>query len=263
MSPSTRSWRGARSQTTVLQLTFYSHELARHPGTDARSGCRSCLAPASRRSSDRRSSRRFIVGRGCGSRRRSGSGRRRIRTRSITAGSVPSSQFATRDGTSKDLSSASRTSGGIRSSALISPGISTLQTLGDLPPNDRPSRTYRPATFAALRHQAALQLEARRTGTHRYDLLAPEERRGLGLLPAPSPGDLFYDIEGDPFWEPGRGLEYLHGITDTDGRFTSIWAHDRDEERVALEQRRWSSSSRPNIRIPWRASTATSPVSRS
>ena len=52
--------------------------------------------------------------------------------------------------------------------------------------------------------------------------------------PPPSPGDLFYDIEGDPFWEPGRGLEYLHGITDADGKFTGIWAHDRDEERRAL-----------------------------
>ena len=92
------------------------------------------------------------------------------------------------------------------------------------------------ASFETLRHQASLQLAARRTGTRSYELLAPEERRGLGLLPAPSPGDLFYDIEGDPFWEPGRGLEYLHGITDTDGRFTAIWAHDRDEERVALER---------------------------
>jgi RNase_H superfamily/AAA domain len=55
-------------------------------------------------------------------------------------------------------------------------------------------------------------------------------------LPAPSPGDLFYDIEGDPYWEPGRGLEYLHGIVDRGGRFTAIWAHDRDEERRALER---------------------------
>ncbi len=92
------------------------------------------------------------------------------------------------------------------------------------------------ATFETLRHQASLQLSARRTNTHRYELLEPTELRGFGLLPAPSPGDLFYDIEGDPFWEPGRGLEYLHGITDADGAFTAIWAHDRDEERQALER---------------------------
>jgi hypothetical protein len=30
------------------------------------------------------------------------------------------------------------------------------------------------------------------------------EKRGLGLLPVPSAGDLFYDIEGDPFWGSAR-----------------------------------------------------------
>lgn len=114
-------------------------------------------------------------------------------------------------------------------------GIRTLEALGDTPPGTAVARMA-PETFEALRHQAALQLEARRTGTHRYDLLEPLEKRGLELLPPPSPGDLFYDIEGDPFFEPGRGLEYLHGITDTDRRFTAIWAHDRDEEKRALAQ---------------------------
>ena len=38
---------------------------------------------------------------------------------------------------------------------------------------------------------------------------------GLALLPAPDPGDLYYDIEGDPFAEGGAGLEYLHGVVDT------------------------------------------------
>ncbi|MEX2613163.1 MAG: TM0106 family RecB-like putative nuclease, partial [Gaiellaceae bacterium] len=93
-----------------------------------------------------------------------------------------------------------------------------------------------PQTFEQLRHQASLQLSARRTHTHRYDLLPPQEKRGLGLLPAPSPGDLFYDIEGDPFFEPGRSLEYLHGLVDRDGAFSALWAHDREEERRLLER---------------------------
>ena len=45
-----------------------------------------------------------------------------------------------------------------------------------------------------------------------YHLLAEEPQRGFALLPQPSPGDLFFDIEGDPFWEPARGLEYLFGV---------------------------------------------------
>ena len=35
-------------------------------------------------------------------------------------------------------------------------------------------------------------------------------------------GDLFFDIEGDPFWEPGRGLEYLWGIVDTRRRVPPV-----------------------------------------
>jgi uncharacterized protein len=96
------------------------------------------------------------------------------------------------------------------------------------------SSGWRPRTFETLRAQAAWQLSYRRTGLHRYELLEPLEQRGLGLLPAPSAGDLFYDIEGDPFWEPGKGLEYLHGLIDRDGMFTAIWAHDRDEECAAV-----------------------------
>jgi predicted RecB family nuclease len=113
--------------------------------------------------------------------------------------------------------------------------IGTLEALGETLAGT-PIEHMAPETFERLRHQAALQLDARRTDTHRYELLSPQEKRGLGLLPEPDPGDLFYDIEGDPFWEPGRTLEYLHGLMDTSGTFTAIWAHDRESERRALEQ---------------------------
>jgi uncharacterized protein len=114
-------------------------------------------------------------------------------------------------------------------------GITTLEALGDAPPGTKVPHVAA-GTFETLRHQAELQLFARRTGEQRYELLEPSERRGLALLPEPSPGDLFYDIEGDPYWEPGKGLEYLHGITDAERSFSAIWAHDRAEERRALER---------------------------
>ena len=76
---------------------------------------------------------------------------------------------------------------------------------------------------------------AARSGAHAWKVLAPEPKRGFELLPPPSAGDLFFDIEGDPFWEPGRGLEYLWGFVDTARAFRPFWAHDRAEERRAVE----------------------------
>ncbi len=55
-------------------------------------------------------------------------------------------------------------------------------------------------------------------------------------LPEPSAGDLFFDIEGDPH-AFGDGLEYLLGWVDVDGRFTGLWALDREEERRRFEHR--------------------------
>jgi hypothetical protein len=76
-----------------------------------------------------------------------------------------------------------------------------------------------------------------------YSLRIPSDTpdvldRGLAVLPEPSPGDLFYDIEGDPFVGTG-GLEYLHGIgwLEEDGTFScrALWAHTPAEERKAFE----------------------------
>jgi predicted RecB family nuclease len=112
-------------------------------------------------------------------------------------------------------------------------GVATLAELATARDEQRPPAMH-PATFAALREQASLQLAHRKTGTHATRLLAPEPLRGFALLPQPSPGDLFFDLEGDPFWEPGRGLEYLWGVLGPDG-YRAAWAHDRAGERRALE----------------------------
>lgn len=64
----------------------------------------------------------------------------------------------------------------------------------------------------------------------------------LAAIPAPNPGDLFFDFEGDPMYrEPGPagsarwGLDYLFGMVDAHEQFVSLWAHDLDAERRALE----------------------------
>jgi len=68
-------------------------------------------------------------------------------------------------------------------------------------------------------------------------MLRSEPGEGLFRLPCPSDGDIFLDLEGDPFVGEG-GLEYLFGIaTKEDGKlvYQSRWALNRAEELAAFE----------------------------
>ena len=122
---------------------------------------------------------------------------------------------------------------------LATVDITTLTALGEAPAG-LAVRRLAPAMVEKLCDQAALQLHRYRTDELTHRLLVPEERRGLGLLPAPSPGDLFFDMEGDPFYDPAEGLEFLFGVLCRDPGGTTtyrpFWAHDRDGERRAFEE---------------------------
>jgi predicted RecB family nuclease len=93
-------------------------------------------------------------------------------------------------------------------------------------------------TLAKLRGQADLQLRSRGLDAPLYELLEPDHDRGLGRLPAPSPGDVHFDFEGDPLWGDD-GLEYLFGTVYEDAEGTPVywplWAHSRADEKAALE----------------------------
>ena len=113
-------------------------------------------------------------------------------------------------------------------------GIRTMEGLAALQDQDRIDRIA-PKTLQNLRIQAQLQA-ARRSGGEPTTLLRPHIKgKGFDLLPEPDPGDLFYDIEGDPHYRENgeERLEYLHGIW-YQGNFKSIWAHNHSEERQAL-----------------------------
>jgi predicted RecB family nuclease len=122
---------------------------------------------------------------------------------------------------------------------LTAAGITTLEALGDASPDSR-VRKMRPTTFANLRQQAELQLFRRRTGENKIELLPVEPERGFALLPEPNHGDIWLDLEGHPWFEPARGLEYLFGWIefDADGwpRYECLWAHDRREEKTSFER---------------------------
>jgi uncharacterized protein len=124
---------------------------------------------------------------------------------------------------------------------LIESGVTTLEALGDLTPATVPDiGEIRPETFEAIRQQAALQLRGRRTGTYLWELLPDEPERGFRLLPAPDEGDVWLDLEGHPFYETSRGLEYLFGYCyrDASGEvvYEALWGRDRDGEREIFER---------------------------
>ncbi len=121
---------------------------------------------------------------------------------------------------------------------LVEAGVETLEALGELASHG-PVGELRAETLEALRRQAALQLRARREGVHSYELLPDEAERGFRLLPAPDEGDVWFDIEGHPFYEPARGLEYLFGCCYRVGGevvYRALWARDRESEREVLER---------------------------
>ena len=102
------------------------------------------------------------------------------------------------------------------------------------PRTARAHRTSHVRAAASAGPAAAARALNRRAG---YELLRTPGGAGFARLPEPRPGDLFFDMEGDPFYE-GDGLEYLFGVTrieDGEPVFRSFWAHDRREEKVAFE----------------------------
>ncbi len=114
-----------------------------------------------------------------------------------------------------------------------------ISTMADLAgPDSRRPQGLREATFERIHRQAALQVRGRETGSHHYELLDHNPIDGFGLMPAPVIGDLFFDMEGDPLFEIGVGLEYLFGCycPDEDTPFRPFWGTDRAGEKDAFER---------------------------
>ena len=123
---------------------------------------------------------------------------------------------------------------------LTSGGLPTVALLADAPTHTEVAEMPAP-TFARLRNQARLQVHERTTGERIFELIEPGddlETRGLGILPEPTPWDVFFDIEADP-WAGDDGLEYLFGIVTIDTGepvYRPIWGTSPDGERAALAE---------------------------
>jgi uncharacterized protein len=130
--------------------------------------------------------------------------------------------------------------------ALEARAVGSLAELAVLPfPVDPPLAGSSATAVARVREQARIQLAGRLQGATLYELLGtdgdpPLPGVGLAGLPPPSPGDLFFDIEGDPF-AAEDGMDYLFGVMDLEGIWHPIWSRDPngdfslDGEKTAFE----------------------------
>jgi uncharacterized protein len=116
--------------------------------------------------------------------------------------------------------------------------VDTLAALAELPlPLNRKPGRGAPDTYVRVREQARIQLEGRRARAPRFETLPVIEGGGFCRLPEPSPGDVFLDLESDPFVGTS-GLEYLLGwTTGPTARpdYHTRWAFDPATERAAFE----------------------------
>src|SRR5215217_123937 len=116
-------------------------------------------------------------------------------------------------------------------------GVRSVTELADVPSGVSVPGISAP-TLAALRQQAWLQVLSRDSDVPVHERLPGAPGRGFARLPPPSAGDVFFDIEGDPYFGPTarEGLEYLFGSLTEEG-YHPLWAHAREQERAAFE--RW------------------------
>lgn len=140
----------------------------------------------------------------------------------------------------------------LRAGGVPSRGALAVLTLPLDPPIEGTTREG----IRRVREQARIQVEGDAQKPHvLYELLELartregdfEPNRGLLALPEPSPGDLFFDIEGDPY-AFDNGVDYLFGVLDPGTRdandqptYQAFWSRDSsggvtpESERAAFE----------------------------
>lgn len=113
-------------------------------------------------------------------------------------------------------------------------GLHTLKAFADSH-RDIPGLDPRVRTNLRLQAQAQRVTEAHPEELPFVDFDRPD---ALRALPDPSPGDIFFDFEGDPLYQEGteNGLDYLFGWVDAERRFAWRWADSLSEEKTALEE---------------------------
>ena len=117
--------------------------------------------------------------------------------------------------------------------------VNTLSSLAvfPLPLEERPTHGSS-GSYVRIREQARIQVAGRTQQKPVHEILDMNPEHGLLLLPEPSPGDIFFDLEGDPFIGRG-GREYLFGFVADDEPGNSVyrshWGMSAEDEKRAFE----------------------------
>jgi predicted RecB family nuclease len=117
--------------------------------------------------------------------------------------------------------------------------VNTVTSLAvfPLPLKERPKHGAA-GSYVRIREQARVQVAGREQQKPVHEILDLNPEHGFLLLPEPSLGDMFFDLEGDPFIGRG-GREYLFGfVADDDSgtsAYTSHWGMSAEEEKRAFE----------------------------
>ena len=139
--------------------------------------------------------------------------------------------------------------------ALHDVGVTTRSRLAEpLETMDRRPEGVGREALERVHAQARIQVEGEQAGEMLSERLVPPRDRdgalisnhGLLMLPEPSEGDLFFDIEGDPFFSSDEvdGIEYLFGViepgrTDESGvpAFHAFWSTEGGTVTTGGERR--------------------------
>jgi len=126
---------------------------------------------------------------------------------------------------------------------LVERDVHTLRALAELPlPLGFKPKHGAAKSYEKVREQARLQLESRGKEIPSFELVEVAANEGLCLLPEPTRGDVFLDLEGAPFaGEAGAGgREYLFGVVTLDAAgkpvYRAIWADSLAAEKRAFEE---------------------------
>ena len=127
---------------------------------------------------------------------------------------------------------------GIRSISrerLVNGGIQTIDQMASADDAQRPARVGE-QTFGNLRAQADIQIRGEKQGKVLAETIKVAE---LAKFPLSSPGDIWFDMEGDPYADEGRGHEYMFGyvfLVDGKTTFKTCDAITLVEEQAAFEE---------------------------